>query len=481
MARATGWRTVVWLVAAAGCTDTGRAPQVVCVAPIDRDQALIVVSGKRGLEVIRTGVAGSRLWSIDLGTEFKSGCSEILTVDDGRAVLWDWAVRIHSLADGSLRREIPVVPERAHAVGDHAPIRMNHQVSEDRLFVPLSGRERTWIAAYDATSGAEAWLLERPPMTDVELLGGGFLRVVTREPSPTSRPDMPLGRAERTLELVRAATGEVAWRVAHGGACLTDDRLVAATGRYTLAVWDIAAGAPGAPIAVEWPPEAAGIVHCHRRADRLWLVVRQANGRDYTILESDDAGLRPRHRLSFDGRLHAGHGRWAPLQGGADLDGDAGTVTGRGAGLFDVEAGRVAWVQDIAVDPTLYGYAETVAQSDMIYIRRARERMPDDDEIPTEQVMTFDPGTGEVLGAATIIGASLEAVQYGRMWYAGAPAPADGFTLVALDARTLQPVAPPGRGITVVDRTDVARSAWRPAAGDEGIGWRTQDLASAPP
>jgi hypothetical protein len=312
------------------------------------------------------------------------------------------------------------------------------------LFVPLTDSISTWITAFDADSGVERWHIKRPGQTNLEPLLGGNLRIDVGNMMPG--PEDP-----RRMEVLVAATGASVWSVMHTGVCEAEGWLVAATPDGSLAIWDSERAAARPLISeVVWPSEG-GLAYCHRRGTRLWLVVeRVAIGEPstWTILEPGENGPRPGVRVS-SAKFGSGGvlGKWLP---------QLGEPPSHGAALLDIETGRFAWSQDPSVDPI--AYRGDWHESDAVLLL-------DGQYDGARYFMSIDRSSGAALGGVKISGAWMKGRAHGMLWFIGEEQTLDApLGLAVLDERTLRPVATPGPGITVTDRGEVVRAAWRTAA-----------------
>ncbi len=461
-----------------GAEATPRAPPALLrLIPIDRDAALVVVANGDERSLTRIGSDGAPQWVQRLG-EVRTDWSQVFAIAGDQAIVWGDNIELRALADGSLRRSIAEVPAWVAGRPDGARRLFHRSPSaiDGRLFAPISDDRHTWITAFDAATGAELWRLERPGQAHAEPLTSSLLRLNlgSLQPIPT-REDVkgtrrsPAGLPHTVLELVHAATGEVAWRTAYVDTCLADGWLVASTPEDTLAVWDTERAAPRSPIpAVQWPLTTPSLgprtlKHCHRIDDELWAVFESSllepDPPTIVILEPGASGLRP--RFSLTGNVSYEPGKWLMMYG---------DETPWGVGLFDLEAGRFAWVQDSALDPVTYRY--TRSSGDTLYLETLNDG--------GTYYLALDRTSGAALAAVKVAGAGLQGISDGRLWFAGsAQTPGVPVALAVLDGRTLRPVAPPGVGITVTDRSEAARAAWRPAGADAGAAWALKDLAAA--
>ncbi len=464
----------------AGDEATPRAPPAVLrFIPVDRDAALVVVANGDERSLTRIGSDGAPQWVQRLG-KVRTDWSQVFAIDGDQAIIWGDNIEIRALADGSLRRSIAEVPAwvSGRPEGARRPFHMSPSAIDGRIFAPISDDQHTWITAFDATRGAELWRLERPEQTNVEPLTSSFVRLNlgSLQPIPT-RADVegaglsPAGLPRTVLEVVHAATGEVAWRTAYVDTCLTDGWLVVSTPEDPLAVWDTGRAAPRSPIpAIQWPRAAPSLAartlkHCHRIDDKLWAVFESSalepDPPTIVILEPGASDLRP--HFSLTGDVSYEPGKWLMMHG---------DEYAKGVGLFDLEAGRFAWVQDFALDRVAYRYMRS--SGDTVYLETSSDK--------GTYHLALDRTSGAALAAVKITGASLYSISDGRLWFAGpAQTPGVPIALAVLDARTLRPVAPPGVGITVTDRSEAARAAWRPAGADAGAAWALKDLTAAAP
>jgi len=266
------------------------------------------------------------------------------------------------------------------------------------------------------------------------------------------------------MEVLVAATGASVWSVMHTGVCEAEGWLVAATADSSVAIWDSDRAAPRPSTSeVMWPPEGR-LEYCHRSGDRLWLVVeRVAIGEPstWTILEPGDNGLRPSVRVSSAMFGSGGVlGKWMPL---------VGEPPALGAALLDIETGRLTWSQDPSVDPI--AYRGDWHESDAVLLLEGQDD-------GARYFMSIDLSSGVALGGVKVSGAWTKGHADGMLWFIGDEQTRDAPLGVAvLDARTLRPVATPGRGITVTDRGEVVRAAWKVAALKEGAVRGVEQLA----
>ncbi|MCB9703290.1 MAG: hypothetical protein H6711_15450 [Myxococcales bacterium] len=473
-------RVVGLLVAAASCTDVrrpapeasatiegtavsaevvyGESPAVLRAAVIDHDEALLAIADRDDPSLTRFDSEASPRWTQRLPGRVRTDWSDIFAVDGDRVIVWGSDIQVRALSDGSLRRIISEVPTWLLARrSELLPLRPSAR--DGRLFVPLTDIESTWITAFDAGSGAELWHIERPGQSPVTPLLGGYLRMDVS--------DGRLGAQDERIEVLDAATGASVWSVLHVDACEAGDWLVAATPDGAVAIWDGERAAPRPLISdVVWPP-GSRLVDCHRSGARLWLVVESTNVLEplsWTVLGPVDAGLRPRLRVPRVPARTGALGKWLPLVT------DSPRV---GVALLDIETGHVAWSQDPAVDPIHYLFWST--SHDAFLLEAHVDRV--------SYYMALDPSSGAALGGAAITGASLLARNHNVLWFvAREQVPGALPALAVLDARTLQPLTPPGRGITVTDRGEVVRNAWRSAGPDAGATRGLVELpATSPP
>ncbi|WAS89728.1 hypothetical protein [Nannocystis punicea] len=437
-------------------------PAVLRVAVVDRDEALLAIADGDAVSLTRVDREAAPRWVQPLPGPVRTDWSDVFAVDGERVIVWGRDIQIRALADGSSRSSISEVPARLIARRDELrPLRPSAR--DGRLFVPLTDIRSTWITAFDADSGAELWHIERPGQTNLVPLPGDHVRVRVGDTRPLTSDESP-----EQLEVLHAATGASVWSVMHDGVCEADGWLVAATPDGAVAVWDSERAAPRPSISeVAWPP-AGRLADCHRSGDRLWLVVEKLGLLEpstWTILEPGDSGLRPRLRVSGAQAGTFALGKWLPLLSESPAV---------GAALLDIEAGRVSWSQDPSVDPSSYRHWS--ASEEALLLEGHVDR--------TSTYLAIDRSSGAPLGGVEVSGASLLARGHGLLWFIaweqerGAPV-----ALAVLDARTLRPVDTPGRGITVTDRGEVIRSAWRTAAPDAGAAWGLVDLTetSSPP
>lgn len=478
------------LLLAAGCTSAMRDPPVASAErvdedaevarhgpgvmrfdPIGPDAALVLVDNGGQYSLTRIDTTATPQWMLPVNNKLRTDWSNIFAVDGDQVIFWGAELKIHALADGSLRRSLVEVPAWLAVKRDEARglFHMRPSAIDRRLFIPLSNGEQTWITAYDAASGAELWRLERPGQSNAYPAPGGLVHVLHGEwpitfGAPRTASDSLLIQEPRHSELVDAATGVVVRKFSHVGLCWVDGWLLAVRPNGTLDAWDSAADRqvngkravlPFATTVLEWPSSHA-LARCHRSGDRLWLVTASDGffgDTKYTVLAPGPSGLGQTLRIEGDYLQDSDYGKWLTL---------AGDGTTRGPGLFDIEAGQVAWMQDPTVDPILH--TSWGASDDTLYFERHVDK--------TTYILALDRGTGALLAAVAVEGAWLEALEHGRLWLL-APALTPGYpvALAVLDARTLRPIAPPGPGITVSDRGAIARAAWQPAPPDAGALW----------
>ncbi|HHH30414.1 MAG TPA: hypothetical protein ENK57_19025 [Polyangiaceae bacterium] len=434
----------------------GEPPAFLRLVAVDRDEALVAIPDGDGFLLTRVDREGARQWEQRLPGEARTGWSNVFAIDGDRVIIWGSNIHVHALADAWSRSLISEVPARLIARrGKLGALRPSAR--DGLIFVPLTDSKSTWITAFEADSGAERWHIKRPGQTNLAPLLGGHLRV-----------DVGNGRLmgpvyPKRIEVLVATSGAIVWSILHTGVCEAEGWLVAASINGSVAIWDSELAAPRPSISeVVWPSEGE-LAYCHRSGERLWLIVEEmalGEPSTWTILEPGDNGLRPRFRVSSDPWPRGVHGKWLLQMSESPR---------LGAALVNIETGRLTWSQDPSVDAI--SYRSDWYESDGVLLF---EGLVD----RTSYYMSIDRSSGVALGGVKISGASLQGRGHGLLWFIGEEQTPDApVGMAVLDARTLRPVATPGRGITVTDRGEVVRAAWQTAAPDAGAARGVEELA----
>lgn len=373
-------------------------------------------------------------------------------------LLDDAQVRVLARADGQLlayhrlpaasawRRLMPV----EHSEGES-------RLSDGVAATLIADGERTVLSAIDARSGAELWQLDRPAYgRHFGLRTPGYFALHHPNTAGEPSPPAPTGRGRLpalnydVVELFAARTGERRAWLPGLGHCEADTTVLGLTASGRLSFVDLAdPAAPTRSVQLMLPPAAYAwsLESCHRAGDRAWLNLIDHG--DTLIAEVDlrDGRVLGRVGLCESDFMPPTPGPWRVVRD-PKLD--------QAIALHDTVGGRLAWVQDRKIHRMTY--LDDFAVDDVLYLRGM-------DNASIVSLLAVDRGSGEIAGAAALVGVELANTNIGagQVWLLPARLQAGSTVpLARLDARTLHPRDPLPRGVEVVDTAAEARAAQLP-------------------
>lgn len=461
-------RPLAWGLAALVLTacDPARAPavpdgRVLAVHALDGEHALVTVAHDRGGTLALLDGTGAAVWTSPwTGAELEHATYRGYELTAEHLVLIGDDTRVYARADGRLLARHPLLPDSLMQRMAE-PGSTKHRLAGGLALTQASDTRRTWITAFDPLAGRDVWQIGRPGAADIVSLVDDALVLKTAGGPPDAKP-----RAADLFEIVDVRTGARRGRVLGRDHCVADGTLFVFDGRQRVTVADLAQPQPRV-VALRPTFHETGwtLESCHRDGARAWLGLTVRDQRQILDLDLEQARQTARHGLCDDS-FEAAHGRWLVIRPPVSLQ----QVT-----VYDVVGGAPAWRQDPTIDAT--HYSSQFSAGGVLYLRGLIR----DGSRAIWRLIALDAASGEIVGAAAIVGADgfAEAdVQGGQLWLFQHQVTSRGAVpLVRLDARTLQPRGPLPRGLDVVDTTDQARAARLAVdAHQPGVTWDPESL-----